>query len=117
MNEAEQGSSSRRRAPSRRRDFLCFAEITTPWNDSDVYGHMNNAVHYALFDSVVNRWLHDVGDAHRAGSVVLVVEQNVQTALRSADRCYVIDRGRIAMEGSAKDLLADSLVPEGHLGV
>ena len=117
MSKAEQGSSSRRRAPSRRRDFLHFAEITTSRNDSDVHGHMNNAVRYALFHSVVNRWLHDVRDAHRAGSVILVVEQNVHAAPRSADRGYVIDRGRISMEGSAKDLLANPRVPEAYVGV
>ncbi|MDO9524727.1 MAG: thioesterase family protein [Gemmobacter sp.] len=30
---------------------------STRWNDNDVYGHMNNVVHYALFDSTVNDWL------------------------------------------------------------
>lgn len=52
-----------------------------------------------------------------AGTTVLVVEQNVQAVLRAADRGYVIDRGRISMEGSAKELLADPRVREAYLGV
>ncbi|MFD2676223.1 ABC transporter ATP-binding protein [Camelimonas lactis] len=52
-----------------------------------------------------------------AGTTILVVEQNVQAVLRSADRGYVIDRGRIAMAGPAKDLLADPRVQEAYLGV
>lgn len=52
-----------------------------------------------------------------AGTTVLVVEQNVQAVLRSADRGYVIDRGKISMEGAAKDLLADPRVQEAYLGV
>lgn len=52
-----------------------------------------------------------------AGTTVLIVEQNVQAVLRSADRGYVIDRGRISMEGAAKELLADPQVREAYLGV
>jgi len=33
----------------------------TRWRDNDAYGHMNNVVYYEYFDSVVNRWLIDVG--------------------------------------------------------
>jgi acyl-CoA thioester hydrolase len=68
----EQGSSSPRPPPPHQRDFLHFEEITTRWNGNDVYGHMNNAVHYALFDSVVYPWLHDVGkqDAHRQAATI-----------------------------------------------
>jgi acyl-CoA thioester hydrolase len=31
--------------------------VTTRWADNDMYGHMNNAVHYQLFDSVINGWI------------------------------------------------------------
>lgn len=31
--------------------------VTTRWSDNDVYGHLNNAVHYELFDSAINGWL------------------------------------------------------------
>jgi branched-chain amino acid transport system ATP-binding protein len=45
------------------------------------------------------------------------VEQNVQAVLRSSDRGYVIDRGRIVMDGRSADLLADPHVQNVYLGV
>lgn len=39
--------------------------MTTRWSDNDAYGHMNNVVHYALFDTAVNLWLRE-----RAGLLV-----------------------------------------------
>jgi acyl-CoA thioester hydrolase len=47
-------------APTRA-DFADFYPLQTRWNDNDVYGHMNNVVHYALFDTAVNGWLIDRG--------------------------------------------------------
>ena len=35
--------------------------ISTRWNDNDVYGHVNNAVYYEFFDTVVNTWLIESG--------------------------------------------------------
>ena len=46
-----------RSPPARRNAFASFSRHETRWNDGDVYGHMNNAVHYTLFDSAVNGWL------------------------------------------------------------
>jgi acyl-CoA thioester hydrolase len=40
-----------------RRDFVHFAHIPTRWMDNDAYGHVNNVVYYAYFDTVINRWL------------------------------------------------------------
>lgn len=61
--------------------------------------------------------LEIMGQIRDAGTTVLVVEQNVQAVLRASDRGYVIDRGRITMEGSSADLLADRRVQEVYLGV
>ncbi len=78
MNETVKAPSRQRPAPSHRGDFLYFEHMTTRWNDNDVYGHMNNAVHYSLFDSVVNRWLHDIGkqDALSSARIGLVVHSS-----------------------------------------
>jgi acyl-CoA thioester hydrolase len=35
--------------------------IATRWIDNDVYGHVNNVVYYAYFDTIINRWLIDEG--------------------------------------------------------
>jgi acyl-CoA thioester hydrolase len=50
--------------------------LTTRWLDSDPYGHMNNAIHYQLFDSVVNAWLieHGALDIEKSRVIGLVVE-------------------------------------------
>lgn len=50
--------------------------MTTRWMDNDAYGHLNNVVHYSLFDSAVNLWLVGNGllDIHRGAQIGLVVE-------------------------------------------
>nr|WP_062340208.1 thioesterase family protein [Herbidospora sakaeratensis] len=37
--------------------YAHWDELATRWRDNDVYGHLNNVVHYELMDSVINRWL------------------------------------------------------------
>jgi len=51
------------------------------------------------------------------GITVLLVEQNVATALELADRAYVLDQGRVVYEGTAADLEAATDVVDRHLGV
>ena len=41
----------------RRGDFPVLRPVPLRWNDDDTYGHVNNAVHYLLFDTAVNGWL------------------------------------------------------------
>jgi branched-chain amino acid transport system ATP-binding protein len=48
-----------------------------------------------------------VGEARASGISVLLVEQNVRVALNTADRAYLMDNGRIAFEGLAKELAQD----------
>lgn len=38
-------------------DFPVHRAVTTRWSDNDVYGHLNNAVYYQIFDTVINAWL------------------------------------------------------------
>ncbi|MCB1384189.1 MAG: acyl-CoA thioesterase [Notoacmeibacter sp.] len=62
--------------PSSRAAYKVFRSITTRWSDNDIYGHMNNVVHYSLFDTAVNGWLIEAGvlDIHNGEQVGLVVE-------------------------------------------
>ena len=46
-----------RLSPEPRSAWKHFHPITTHWRDNDLYGHVNNAVHYAWFDTAVNAWL------------------------------------------------------------
>lgn len=56
-------------------------------------------------------------EINRRGIGVLMVEQNVPMTLRIAQRAYIIESGRIAGHGKAKDLLGDPRVREAYLGV
>jgi acyl-CoA thioester hydrolase len=62
--------------PTPRSAYRHFTPMPTRWGDNDVYGHVNNVVHYALFDSAVNRQLIESGVLDIAGNAVvgLVVE-------------------------------------------
>lgn len=62
--------------PSRRGDYRAFRALQTRWTDNDIYGHMNNVVHYSLFDTAVNGWLVAQGalDLKDGAQIGLVVE-------------------------------------------
>ena len=57
-----------------------------------------------------------IADIRRRGTTVLMVEQNAYAALRMADRAYVMETGRIVLEGRARDLLDDDHVRRAYLG-
>jgi branched-chain amino acid transport system ATP-binding protein len=57
-----------------------------------------------------------VREINRAGVTVLIVEQNVQQALRIATRAYVIENGRIVLSGTSEALLNDPQVRDAYLG-
>ena len=59
-----------------RDDYRAFLTIPTRWMDNDVYGHVNNVVYYAYFDTAVNEHLIRAGglDIERDPVVGLVVE-------------------------------------------
>ena len=40
-----------RQNPTNRSDYNYFSEMSTRWNDNDVYGHLNNVIYYELFDT------------------------------------------------------------------
>ncbi|WP_250866706.1 thioesterase family protein [Caballeronia sp. INSB1] len=54
--------------------------MNTQWKDIDIYGHVNNAVHYTWFDTAVNGWLIDRGllDPVRGVAVGLVVRTSCE---------------------------------------
>ena len=55
-------------------------------------------------------------EINRSGLTIFLVEQNVRQALRIADRAYVLETGRIVLEGSGRELLGDPKVQEAYLG-
>ncbi len=57
-----------------------------------------------------------IRDMNAAGTTILLVEQNAQMALSVANRAYVMETGRISMEGDAGDLMNDDNVRKAYLG-
>ena len=57
-----------------------------------------------------------IQDMNKAGTTILLVEQNAQMALSVANRAYVMETGRITMEGDANDLMHDDNVRKAYLG-
>ncbi len=59
-----------------REAFSYYLDVDTRWDDNDTYGHLNNTVHYRLFDTAVNRYLleHDLVDFRKGTQIYLVVE-------------------------------------------
>lgn len=62
--------------PSRRSDYPVFEALALRWDDNDIYGHLNNTVHYRLTDTAVNQWLLRAGllDLHHSEHLNMVVE-------------------------------------------
>jgi branched-chain amino acid transport system ATP-binding protein len=65
---------------------------------------------------MVDKIFEVVGDFHRLGTTILLVEQNASRALQLATRGYVMDSGEITMGGPAKALLSDPKVRAAYLG-
>ncbi len=57
-----------------------------------------------------------ISELHAAGVTILLVEQNANLALQSADRGYVLEAGRLTIEGPAQELLNDERVKRAYLG-
>jgi branched-chain amino acid transport system ATP-binding protein len=51
------------------------------------------------------------------GIAIFLIEQNVQQTLEIADRAYVLENGRISLEGESKELLEEELIRKAYLGL
>ena len=54
---------------------------------------------------------------HEQGLTVFLIEQNVHHALEIADRAYVLENGRVMLEGESKELLKEELIRKAYLGL
>jgi len=57
-----------------------------------------------------------IADLHKAGSTILLVEQNAQAALSIADRAYVLETGKIVKTGMGSELINDPDIKKAYLG-
>lgn len=66
---------------------------------------------------VVDQVFAAVGRLRQQGSTILLVEQNASIALSNSDRAYVLETGRVVLEGASADLLGDDNVRHAYLGI
>ena len=64
----------------------------------------------------VNEIFDIIREVSEDGTTVLLVEQNAKKALSIADRAYVLETGKIVLEGNAKELMNDDSVKKAYLG-
>ena len=69
-----------------------------------------------LSPKLVKEFFSIIRKLHEQGITILLVEQNAKMALSIADRAYVLETGRITMEGDAKELLNNEQVRKAYLG-
>jgi acyl-CoA thioester hydrolase len=61
-----------------RSDYRHIVNIPTRWMDNDIYGHVNNVVYYALFDTAINQYLITEGGLDISGGQVIGVAAETQ---------------------------------------
>ena len=69
-----------------------------------------------LAPKVVADIFHTIVRLRREGLTILIVEQNAKAALKIADRGYVLETGKIILQGTAAELLEDNDVKRAYLG-
>lgn len=65
---------------------------------------------------LVNEIFDIIKEVSASGTTVLLVEQNAKKALSIADRAYVLETGKIVLEGDAKELMNDDSIKKAYLG-
>ncbi len=66
---------------------------------------------------IVESLVEIINQLNATGTTILIVEQDVQTALEQASRGYVLETGYVTLSGSASSLLADERVKKAYLGI
>ena len=65
---------------------------------------------------IVKQVMEIIQAVNKEGTTILLVEQNAKAALKIADRAYVLESGRVTLEGPASELAEDKRVIEAYLG-
>jgi len=72
---------------------------------------------YGLAPKLFSEVLEVIKRLREQGITIFLVEQNVRRTLETADRAYVLENGRIVLEGKGKDLLQNEQVKKAYLGL
>jgi len=107
--------SAVRPTPQSRSGYRCFRRIQTRWADNDMYGHVNNVVYYAWFDTAVNTLLIERGalDIHQGATIGFVVETQCHYFAPLAFPQTVEAGIRVAHAGSSSVRYEIALFAEG----
>ena len=57
-----------------------------------------------------------IKELHKAGTTILLVEQNAEMALKIADRAYVLESGAVSLSGTGKELAESDAIKKAYLG-
>src|SRR5690606_23878235 len=66
---------------------------------------------------VVEDLYEKIREIHRLGVAILLIEQNVPLALNFIQRGYVLETGRVVLEGTAEELRGNAAIKEAYLGL
>ncbi len=83
-NQGQPGGARAEEPPATRASFPHYIVVPTRWMDNDIYGHVNNVVYYAYFDTVINRYLIAEGGLDIAGGPVIGVAAESHCRYRRA---------------------------------
>ena len=72
---------------------------------------------WGIAPKLVDKIFEVIQEIRKDGVTILLVEQDVQEALDISDRAYVIQTGRVALEGTGKELLSSELIQKSFLGL
>ena len=72
---------------------------------------------YGLAPIIVTELFKFIQLLHEQGRTILIVEQNIRHALEVASRAYVLENGRIVLEGESRELLENDHVKKAYLGL
>jgi acyl-CoA thioester hydrolase len=99
-----------------RSDYRHLVPIQTRWNDNDVYGHVNNVVYYAYFDTIINAVLIEEGklDIHAGESIGLCVESQCKYLAPAAYPDRLEGGLRITKLGRSSIVYELGIFKEGH---
>ena len=72
---------------------------------------------HGLAPILVSELFNIINSLHEHGTTILLVEQNVERTLEVADRAYVLENGRIVLQGKGEELVENKYVKEAYLGL
>ena len=72
---------------------------------------------YGLAPLLVKEMFKVIQNLREQGITILLIEQNVHRALEIADRAYVLENGRISLQGNSNELLQSDHVRKAYLGL